>query len=378
MKFLTPLMVFMGIFCVNCSHSPKIPHIGERISTDTAIKIDSIHISADSTSLRGNFALMDSSLIFVDNTYCKLFEFNINNGKLAQTYSGYGQGPNEMTGIMFGSVVHPSDTSMWIFDSSNGIYEFTPVNGKVEYKGKLDFSWTSETTDDLASTACYGLMEMSDFGLSVNQIADSVILIPLSLINRKVENIKSARYTDARIFGKVNPETLAIIGLEGRFPDIYKESPMPAFEFFDYTVDYCNSRIYVNHAPDPLIYCYDFNGNVVNSLGLEAQGINRNYTKGYEPSFETFKKDIAHVGSNTGVYYDSDNGLLFRTSLANFPSGRSIMQIYKDNNLILEQEMPPYFKLLGKYGTSYYGVRFIPLDDGNDARFTLYRLSLTS
>ena len=371
-------MVFMGIFCVNCSHSPKIPHIGERISTDTAIKIDSIHISADSTSLRGNFALMDSSLIFVDNTYCKIFEFNINNGKLAQTYSGYGQGPNEMTGIMFGSVVHPSDTSMWIFDSSNGIYEFTPVNGKVEYKGKLDFSWTSETTDDLASTACYGLMEMSDFGLSVNQIADSVILIPLSLINRKVENIKSARYTDARIFGKVNPETLAIIGLEGRFPDIYKESPMPAFEFFDYTVDYDNSRIYVNHAPDPLIYCYDFNGNVVNSLGFEAQEINRNYTKGYEPSFETFKKDIAHVGSNTGVYYDSDNGLLFRTSLANFPSGRSIMQIYKDNNLILEQEMPPYFKLLGKYGASYYGVRFIPLDDGNDAKFTLYRLSLTS
>lgn len=378
MRLLTPLMVLMGIICVNCAHTPKILHIGERIPTDTRIQIDSISISADSTSMRGNFALMDSSLMFVDNAYCKIFEFNINNGELTQTYSGYGQGPNEMTGIMFGSVVHPSDTSMWIFDSSNGIYEFTPVNGKVKYKGKLDFLATSGITDDLDSPACYGLMEMSDFGLSVNQIADSVILLPLSLINRKVENVTSARYTDARILGKINPETLAVTGLAGRFPEIYKENPMPAFEFFDYTIDCDNSRIYVNHAPDPLIYCYDFNGNVVNSLGFDAEGIDRNYTKGYEPSFETFKKDIAHVGSNTGVYYDSSNGLLFRTSLANFPSGKSIMQIYKDNDLILEQEMPPYFKLLGKSGASYYGVRFLPLDDGNNAKFTLYKLSLVS
>ncbi|MDE6527209.1 MAG: hypothetical protein K2L75_08120, partial [Muribaculaceae bacterium] len=104
--------------------------------------------------------------------------------------------------------------------------------------------------------------------------------------------------------------------------------------------------------------------------------VNRDYTSGLEVSPEVFKNDISHVGVNTGMYYDNEDGLLFRTSMTDFPTGTVVMQVYKDNNLVLEQAMPSYFKLLGKYSGRYYGVRFIPVDDGNTSHFVLYRFTM--
>ena len=374
---LVPIMGLIGLAAISCSHNPKIPHLGERKLVDSNLQVDSIIIPADTTSLRGNFVMMDSSLMYVDNMYCKIYEFNIKNGELSKTYSGYGQGPNEMINIMYGSVVHPTDTSMWIFDASSGFYEFSPKSGTVEYKGKVDFSWYSGITNDYTSPSCYKLIEVSDFGVSVNQISDSVILVPVSLINRRLNSIEPARYKQGRIFGEINPKTYVITGLEGCFPESFTENPTPAFEYFDYAVDYPNSRLFVTFAPDPLIYCYDFNGNILNTFGIEPDGVDRDYTVGYVKSIpDTFYEDIKHVGTNKGIFYDESTGLIIRSSERNMSTGESIIQVYKDYDLVLEKKMPDFFQLLGKFGSDYYGVRRRPVENDNDAKFILYKFSL--
>lgn len=49
------------------------------------------------------------------------------------------------------------------------------------------------------------------------------------------------------------------------------------------------------------------------------------------------------------------------------------MQAYQNNNLILECEMPAYFKLLGRINDRYYGVRFLPIEtDNEEVYFILY------
>ena len=118
-KFTVSIILgLIALLVARCSDRHKISHLGERKLADYEVCVDSIVIPADTTSLNGNFVMMDSSLMYVDQLYCKIYEFDIRNGELTKTYSGYGQGPNEMINIMFGSVVHPADTSMWIMDAS--------------------------------------------------------------------------------------------------------------------------------------------------------------------------------------------------------------------------------------------------------------------
>ncbi len=370
------LVLIITLIYGGCSRGHKPSHLGERKLTDTELHIDSITIAADSTSYMGNFLMMDSSLFFVDNLQCKIFEFDIKNGQLKQTHSDKGQGPGEMINVMIGSVVHPTDTAMWIFDTSYGIYEFTPSNGKVKYKKGLDFNWESGITDDYTSISCYKPMEKDDYCFPVYQIADSVVIIPLNIVNQFFTNIEPERYNQGKIFGKVNPETSKITDLFGQYPDFYKENPLRYFESFAYTIDYDNSRIYANHAPDSLIYCYDLKGNLLNTLGFEPEGIDREYTTGLDISWDTYRQDVKHVGTNTGLYYDPDARLLLRTSISDISTQKSMLQVYKDNDLVLETGVPSSFKILGKYGSDYYATQFYPIEEENNSKFILYRFSL--
>ena len=217
-------------------------------------------------------------------------------------------------------------------------------------------------------------MEMSDFGVSIYDAGNDEVLIPLSFVNRNLNGVDAGRYDKGHILGCVNSRSLKVDRVIGSFPEFYKENPLPFFEFFDYAVNPKDSLIYVNHAPDSLIYCYHYPDKRLYTFGFEPAGINRKYTTGYDKAQEHFQKDISHVGVNTGLYFDPIDEILFRTSLANFNSGKVIMQAYKDNNLILECEMPPYFKLLGRIDDCYYGVRFLPVETvDEEVYFILYR-----
>lgn len=376
MKQIFPILVAITLLMATCGRSKTPNHQGYKSLENVVMTLDSITADADSSSLQGNFILLDSTLMFVDRLYCKIFSYSLSTGKLLNTYSGYGQGPNEMTGIMYGSAINPQDSSAWVLNSSNGVYGFLPNSGHVAYKGIIDFGWKSPTLNDYESTSCYNIMEMSDLGIKITQINDSTIMIPLSLIGRHIEKVNNQRYDKAHIFGLVDTKTLKVRGLTGRYPKNLKLNPTPHFDFFDYSVDFDNSRIYTSFASDSLIYCNDFNGTILYSFGYEPDGIDRDYTSGYDTTIDDFKKDISHVGVNTGIYFDSQSGLTFRTSMTDFESGATRMQIYKDSNLIAEESMPPYFKLLGKIGMVYYGVRFLPLEQDDDSHFIIYKFSL--
>jgi hypothetical protein len=370
--FIASVMAF-----TSCSNTEINMHKGDvRVAVKT-VQTDSIVINADTTSLRGNFSMADSALLFFDQYSCKIFAFSLNNGNLLSAYSRRGQGPNEMNEIMYGSVVHPADTSIWIFDSANGVYEFKPKKGSVRYVSEIDFSWNKPSLHNYESPSCYNLMEMSDFGVTIEQMNDTTVLLPLSMINRNLEGVKSERYKKGHILGLLNTRTYKVNKLIARYPDYYLQKPTPYFEFFDYTINHKDSLIYVSHAPDSLIYCYNYDGESLHTLGFEPSGVNRDYTANIDATEDSFEKDITHVGVNTGLWYDEKADLLFRTSMTDFATGRVILQAYKNNDLVLEASMPPYFKLLGRYGKYYYGVRFIPIDDGEYSAFVLYYFQLS-
>ena len=358
---------------VACDKATVSTHEGEKSLAITELKIDSIVINADSTSLRGHFECMDTSLIFVDVLYNRLFPYSIFSGKPGKPFGGLGKGPNEMTGIMYGASISPSDTSMWVLDSSNGVYEFTPGSGNINFLSRLDFSWDKLERDNYDSPSVYNIMEMADFGVTITDIGNNEVLIPISLISRHLSGKNINRYKKGHILGLLDKSSLKVKKVFGSLPTYYQDHPLPFFEFFDYVMDHNDSIIYVSHAPDSLIYCYRYPDSLLYTMGFEPQGLHRDFNFGYDPKIEDFRKEIRHASVNTGLYFDTIDNLLFRTSITELESGNSVMQVYKDKDLIAEVKVPPFFKMLGRVNDHYYGVRFRPIETEDvDVYFILY------
>lgn len=347
---------------------------GEKTLAITEIQIDSLVISGDSTSFSGNFELMDTNLIFVDRKYCKLFPFSIYTGKPGKPFGGLGKGPNEMTGIIAGSAIEPADTSMWILDANNGIYEFSSNSGKIDYLTRLDFSWDKLERNNFESPSLYNTLEAIFLGITMMDIGNDELLMPVSIVNRHLDESNADRYLKGHIFGLFDKKSLELKKVFGKFPEYYKDTPLPLFEFFDYAMNRRDSILYVNHAPDSLIYCYRYPDSLLYAMGFEPQGLHRDFSYvGYDINIPAFKKDVYDVSLNTGLYYDPVDELLFRSSVIDYTAGNSVLQVYQDKNLIAEVKVPPFFKMLGRVGDRYYAVRFRPIEtEDEEVQFILY------
>lgn len=368
------LIVLATLLSVACNKAKDGDQFGKKELSITDIKVDSLIISGDSTSFSGHFEFMDTNLIFVDRTYCKLFPFSIYTGNPGKPIGGYGKGPNEMMGIIAGSVIEPADTSMWILDANNGIYEFSSKSGKIDYLTRLDFSWDKLERNNFESPSLYNTLEATFLGITMMDVGNNELLMPVSIVTRHLDENNADRNKKGHIFGLVNKESLEVKKVFGKFPDYYKDTPLPLFEFFSYTMNRRDSILYVNHAPDSLIYCYRYPDSLLYTMGFEPQGLHRDFSYvGYDINIPAFRKDLDNVSLNTGLYYDPVDELLFRSSVTDYTSGNSVLQVYQDKNLIAEVKVPPFFKMLGRVGDRYYAVRLKPIEtEDEEIQFILY------
>ncbi len=372
MKFILPitLMVFFLSGCTRSENS--IEHSGEKLLDRSVAWIDTINIGNDEISGRYNLLLMDSCVVFADQMQNSLYFHNLSDGSFVSKRLGYGNGPKELISMMYAHPIKNSDGEILIMDSSMGQYSYYPATDSLMFRGRLDFNWGKGEKNRYDDISNYKPMEMSDFAISfVRQ--DSTILFPLSIINRNFDNIDGERYLQGHIFARLNVNTMKVGEPFGQFPEMYQSKPLPSYEFFDFTVDNGKNQIIYNFAPDSTIYIADSEGVPVKAIGFEPAGINREYPAGFETDIQKYRQNAMKVGTNTGLYFDEEAQLLFRTSILVFEEGNSVMQVYDtDGNLVLEEAMPKYFKMLGKHNDKYYGSRFMPEENGEDLNYPLY------
>jgi hypothetical protein len=217
-------------------------------------------------------------------------------------------------------------------------------------------------------------MEMSDFGINMGHINDSILILPVNIIKRYTSEhglINKNHYSKGHIFGELNINTMKIEKVFGRFPEIYRTSPVPHLEFFQYAMN--KDTVYVNHAVDSLIYVYKYPETLLYTIGYECNRINRGYKTTKVIDQTLFTQDMQRTGINTGLKYIPQTNYLIRTYMTNLMTGASGMQIYRDNDLIGEFEMPPFYIFLGYYNGIYYGVSIVPIEEGDDTKFVLYK-----
>lgn len=370
------VFIALILFLSSCKES-KVNHLGDK-KKEVSITMDSLVLNASFSSGRGNFYAVDSIMTFVDIYYSTFYNFSINNGTLLGKQFSRGNGPNELSSILYAYPIVNKDKECLIVDNSMSIIKFDEKN-ELDRLGLMDFGWTNQASSDYNSPSNYNLQFMSDFGIDFHYLNDSTILFPVNIIPRYTSPdgyIQKKHYKKGHIWGEMNLKTMKVERVQGQFPEIYKNYPTPHLEFFQYAMN--KDTAYVNHTVDSLIYAYIYPDKKLFTMGYEGVDIDRNYTKtSIIDEGQTFRKDMPNIGLYTGLKYIHDTGLLFRTYLKNVSTGKTGLQIYKNQDLIADLDMPDYFKFLHFYNGVYYGVRFLPVETEDETFFVLYKFKIS-
>lgn len=355
-----------------CDNSSKHDaHIGDKRLDHTISRIDTIQFEDDNLSNSYYLLMNDSCVVFADIVQCNLNFYGADTGALIDRCLSHGNGPKELSSMMYAATLGNSNGEIVIVTPSLGLYEYNPSADSLKYNGRMDFNWGKGERNNYEDVSNYNVMEMTDFAISFVKM-DSSILVPLSIINKNFDKIDGRRYKEGHIFGELDPSTMKIDNLSGEFPASYEKRPAPFFEFFDFDVDASDNTLYYSFATDSLIYAKDKDGNL-KQFGFEPQGINRGYTTGFESAYDNFMKDIKTVGVNTGLLIDESSKMILRTSMRNMSEGDVVLQGYDyDGNLLLEESMPAFFKLLGQRNGKYYGARLFPVEEDDTLYFQIY------
>ena len=370
--------VIILFLSVSCKEECNVIHMGENHSKRYNVEVDTMCINVGNSSGMGNFYFKDSIITFVDAINCTFYDLNLH-GQLIKSYFGKGHGDNEIRAIMYAFPIENDPLNRGVIvDNDYLITIFDRKNRRIDYTTKIDFGKVNKRHNQYKSPSLYQIVDFTDFGVSFYLDSDSLLIFPVNVDDHvavRSDRIDNERYEAGAIFGKLNLSTMKVEHVVGRFPEIYKHKPMPHMEFFQYAIS--NGLLYVNHAVDSLIYVYKHPDDLQYTIGYECSGIDRNYTstKSIDQN-ESFESDMQHVGFNSGLLFCFENNTLCRTYIKSAETGESGLQIYKNNDLITDVEMPSYFKLLGYKDGYYYGVRLIPIEDLDSTYLILYRLKI--
>lgn len=332
----------------SCQEQIGLPHKGTSSIEPCSVEIDTLLIPMELSSGYGNYYMKDSTITFVDAVTCVFYDFNLK-GNLINQYFRKGNGKNEIPSLLYSYPIEndPLHRSV-IIDNSNGVCVFDRRSKEILSRKIANFGWTEKASQTYKSTYLYNFSFFTDFGVSFYLDSDSTLIFQANIVNRNTkspEDVESDRYTDGAIFGKLDLNTMKVVDVFGHFPEIYKASPTPHLEFFQYAIE--GDRMYVNHTVSRKI---------------------DNYT--------LFEKDLQHVGFNTGLRFIPGSDVLCRTYIKSAKNGESGMQIYKGHDLVADVDVPSFFNFLGYSDGYYYGSSYIPIENDESTTIAIYRLKI--
>ncbi|MFI3263200.1 MAG: hypothetical protein R3Y26_09900 [Rikenellaceae bacterium] len=357
----------------------EIIHLGKNSETQVNIVIDTIETEIYNSSAVGNFFVKDSIVTFVDAVTCEFYDYTLS-GRYLGTYFQKGRGRNEISSLMYAyPIENDSNERCLIVDNSNMISSYRLEEKKISKNGVVDFGWENRKTNKFHSPSIYNILAFSDFGVRFNLVNDETVMFPISIINRNTKSadyVIAQRYDSGAIFGELDLKSMRVKRVFGKFPNIYKTNPTPHLETFDYAIK--SDTIYVNHTIDSLIYVYKYPDKLLYTIGYECKNIGRNYTHTKNIDvMGNFKIDIQNCGLNSGLLLCSNNTLC-RSYFKSAKSGECGLQVYdiNTNNLIMDINVPNYFKLLTYKDGYYYGVNFTPKECDDSTILQLYRIKI--
>ena len=376
------LFLFIVSICLLCccEQNTIIVHKGENKAgqENVLLEWDSIVIDAFDTSGQGRYFMLDSVISYADYQYARIYNYNCHTGKLISQHFGRGQGPNESTGFFFATPVE-NDSSVFLLDNNirASFYDFKNYN--LTKAKNLDFGWSGQYTGNYELPSSYTFMSMTDLGGNVYNHEEKLLIPVNAVIKYTCENeiVTLDYFKKSHIFGLVDKQSMEFKKVFGNYPPSYHKGLMPHLGFFSHVL--YEDTLYVSFPVDSLIYVYKYPDQLLYAFGNECNGINRNYTTSNTYTMELFD-DLRTKGVNTEIMYFPETGIFTRTYYRNgiFTDSYGLQIYNKNHDLIADISVPQYFKLLGYYQSTFYGITSFPEETDENTFFTFYKFKILS
>lgn len=349
------------------------------------IELNSILLDAIETS--GVALLLPSvqELKVLDQDFGKIFVFD-RNGSLKRTELGAGQGPGELPGglAMFLATNPDNPNVNYLIGGSYDVYEFDGDWQRQRFtrirwiqRKPVETLWKNPDPTDQRS---YNL----GYGVNTRLGATSTHLY-LPLISSFPTDTEFNSTTDlfasqARVFGRMRFSDGQVDTIFGRYSPIYAvEEKYRSFSFFHFEM-LPDKQMLITYMPDSLIYTIDLPFTVTGAFGRSGRDMNLDYQAFPESREEEdlrthFNQERESRGYYTSLRHIPERGLVLRSYTRGSHSPNDGLQIYQNQILIADVDVPKGFKIAGYTEPYFYSE---PMYDKDSDRFTIHSFELTS
>ncbi|MDR2811133.1 MAG: hypothetical protein LBB84_11370 [Tannerellaceae bacterium] len=370
--FLIVVILFCLIGCRKKTndHAVFVVNNAPRTERILELKLDSFLLESIESSYVGDIAFREDIFYFIDKKFCWVFTFN-QEGSFVKRYLGRGQGPGEIAAGMIDGYAFLNDKSTLYIGPSNDCYiydkNFVSINKFVINKG--DKNSEASYNAPWIYTLMYENLILKNY--------KNYLYYTIYSERPSFNFIESPEeyFEKVHILSKLNLETGIVEEVIGQYPPIYREDKsLKQFNFIHFDIDN-NGKFYISFEADSLIYQYDENFKPLDCFGFSGKNMG-NKSRVFT-SIAEFQKGYIQNRKERGYYktltYIEETGLLFRSYYKGEPSMEDGLQIYENNVLIGDIQVPSGFSILGYSAPYYYAINGV---DEDNEKILIYKFKI--
>jgi hypothetical protein len=303
--------------------------------------------------------IFDGSIFFIDQKFCWVFQFDSDGGFISRNL-GQGRSPKEISTSGIDGFLHLADGKNIFIGPSRDAYIFDKIWHKVNQFSinlneiRPDKELMSNPSPDDISIYTF---DYEKFILRSDSKGN--VFIPIYSELRNFNGFQSFDYyRSARILAKLDIEKRTITGLYGRrSPEYLKYRFIGHHAFFSYDID-DEGNFYICHEIDSLIYVYNPHFEFKYSFGISGHNMDTDYQQISEFDIKKIR-ELYFVDRPKRGYYNEiekfdDYDILFRSYTRKELSPKDGLQIYKNEILVADIEVPKGFSVFGLIDDYFY------------------------
>ncbi|MCH4895168.1 hypothetical protein E0494_00415 [Marinilabiliaceae bacterium JC040] len=351
--FSLALLIIASLSSFRNNDDTKIATKGDTNIKYTKLKLDKHEMTGFLSSGKGKILLFEKHLLFLDGSLAKVFSCNLN-GKFEKVATQKGSGPHDIQACR--NATYSNGKLMFY-----GNWITTVMSKDFEKESISRFNTKQKKSmEELMNNPKPSDMELYEPDVPLTNIEDydkEHYIIAVTTEHPKFNaygNGSDLYYKEAYLFALVNKKTGNVSKMMGHRPSSFLEKKyIPNYNIVYFNID--NDIIYASFAPDANIYVLDKEGNYKYKFGKAGKDMRTNYRtyKDFRIAEKNYREDIEKYDYYTGIKYIKETGLLFRSykkKLNDFDG----LQVYKNNSLIADINVPKGFKVFGYKKGKYF------------------------
>jgi len=368
------------ISCINKEKNNyfRKPEVIKKDIKLTSLIIDTIKLDSIQSSYVGFGKIFADSIYFIDKMFCKVYKFDIK-GNHYNTYLKAGKGPKELPAGKIQGCNDIKDNKYVFFGTSFDYYIF---NNQWERISNTQIDWKiNNSRKEMVSAPSPdmpGLYAPSYYKLILRNY-ENFLYFPIISQSPNFNFINSKKYYEqGRIIAKMNMNNGKVTKLIGRYSPVYREYKyLGQFSMINFDITE-KGEFFISYEPDSLIYYYNSDFKIKKVFGNKGIDMNVNYDEiiTLNEFKKMYKKQRKSCGFYTWIEYIDERNLLFRNYSKGAHSNVNGLQVYRDDVLICDVEVPNGFDKIIGYIHPYFYSNIVVDEECENMKIYRFKINL--